>query len=200
MGAPQASDHRRYVILALVLSAHLALLAALLSLPHPESAPGSAANPLKLLYLPPTPAAKIRPTNFRPQRLGLDTLVSIAPPVPGSLDMAPASSGADGNGLGVDWPAEARRAVQAFEIRNTKDSNSPAPSRVTIADEWWPWAQHHAGEEYKTAGGDWIVWINSSCYQIARAKSPDAGLGTVIPETVCPDKAAKPRTTASPAG
>lgn len=199
MGAPQAPDRRRYVILAWVLCAHVALLAALLTLP-PSAPAGSTANPLKLLYLPPTPAAKIRPNNFRPQRLGLDTLVSIAPPVPGSLDMAPASSGADGNGVGVDWRAEARRAVQAFEIRNNKDRNSPAPSRVTTTDEWWPWAQHHAGEEYKTAGGDWIVWINSSCYQIARAKSPDAGLGTVLPETVCPDKAAKPRTTASPAG
>ncbi len=200
MGAPQARDHRRYVILALVVVAHVTLLAALLSMPHTEPDVGAAASPLKLLYLPPPPAATIRPTNFRPRRLGLDTLVSIAPPVPGSLDMAPASSGALGNGAGVDWQAEARRAVQAFEIRNNKDTNSPAPSRVTIVDEWWPWSQHHAGEEYKTAGGDWIVWINSSCYQIARAKSPDAGLGTALPETVCPDKAAKPRDTASPAG
>jgi len=192
MGDAIGWDHRRVVVLAVVVALHLALMSALL-LSRPEPHPGSAASrPIELVYLPPTPPSKIHPENFRPSRLGSDATISIAAPVIGSLSMAPATSGADGNGAGIDWSAEARRALQAFEIRSNKNPNEPSPSRSTTDDDWWPHAAHHAGEQYKTDGGDWIVWIDSSCYKVAKAASSDA-LGAVLPQTVCPKQDARPR-------
>lgn len=192
MGDAIGWDHRRVVILAAVVVLHLALMTALLlSRPEPRAG-GGTPRPMELLHLPPTPQSKIRPENFRPSRIGSDTTISIAAPVIGSLSMAPATSGADGNGAGVDWSAEARRALQAYEIRSHKNPNAPSPSRSTTDDDWWPHAAHHAGEHYKTDGGDWIVWIDSSCYQVAKAAAADA-LGAVLPQTVCPDQDGKSR-------
>lgn len=192
MGDVHGWEHRRIVILAAVVALHLALMMALL-LSHPEPrAGGEVPRPMELVYLPPTPRSKIIPDNFRPHRIGSDITRSIAPPVVGSLSMAPAMSGADGNGEGVDWAAEARRALQAFDIRANKNPNAPSPSRSTTDDDWWPRARHRAGEQYKTANGDWIIWIDSNCYQVAAAASSNP-LVAVMPLTVCPDQKAAPR-------
>jgi hypothetical protein len=192
MGDAIGWDHRRVVILAVVVALHLALMAALLLARQELRLGSSAPRAIQLVYLPPTPPSRILPENFRLSRIGSDATISIAAPVIGSLSMAPATSGADGNGAGIDWGAEARRALQAFEIRSNKNPNAPSPSRSTTDDDWWPHAAHHAGEHYKTDGGDWIVWIDSSCYQVAKAASSDA-LGAVLPQTVCPNQDAKRR-------
>ncbi len=176
----------------MVVALHLALLASLLRPPPPSRSTVSTSHPLELMELPPLPRSRIVPNNFRPHRIGSDATRSIAPPVVGSLSMAPAMSGADGNGEGVDWGAEARRALQAFEIRTNKNPNAPAPSRATTDDDWWPHTRHRAGEQYKTANGDWIIWIDSNCYQVAAATSSNA-VGWVMPQTVCPGNDAQPR-------
>jgi hypothetical protein len=176
----------------MVVVLHLALLALLLRPASPSGLSVATSHPLELMELPPMPRSRIVPNNFRNHRIGSDVTRSIAPPVVGSLSMAPAMSGADGTGEGVDWGAEARRALQAFEIRTNKNPNAPAPSRATTDDDWWPHAQHRAGEQYKTANGDWIIWIDSNCYQVAAATSSNP-LSGVVPQTVCPGQDAKPR-------
>ena len=199
MGAAQLWDRRRTATLIAVVGLHAVLLGALwLYAPRwqPEAPPPRA---LELLFLPPSPPSKIRPDNFRPHRIGTDTTISMAPPVPGSLAMAPSTSGADGTGAGVDWSAEARRALQAYEIRSAKRSSSPAPSDATAESGWWPRAQHHAGEQYKTDSGDWIVWINSSCYQVAKAAASYVP-GAVLPRTICPGKDGRAPDAAHPDG
>jgi hypothetical protein len=190
MGDARGFDHRRSVTLGMVVALHLALLALLLRPPPPSAVATS--HPLELMALPTEPRSRIVPNNFRPHRIGSEITRSIAPPVVGSLSMAPAMSGADGNGEGVDWGAEARRALQAFEIRTNKNPNAPSPSRATTDDDWWPHARHRAGEQYKTANGDWIIWIDSNCYQVAAATSSNP-LAWVMPQTVCPEKDATPR-------
>jgi hypothetical protein len=192
MGIGPVWDRRRYATLAIVIGVHAALLAALWLYAPPLPPTGSAARPLELVYLAPPPPSKIRPDNLSPHHIGSDVTMSIAPPVIGSLSIAPSTAGADGNGAGVDWRAEARRALQAFEIRNTKRTNSPAPSGSSADTGWWPQTLHHAGDQYKTDSGDWIVWINSSCYQVAKAASSYA-LGAVLPQTICPGQDTKPR-------
>jgi len=192
MGHAQRWDLGRYVTVAVVLVLHCAVLAALLLSSPTRSSAGSAPRPIELLYLPAPAPARIRPENFRPHRIGSDAATSIAPPVFGSLTMAPSTAGSNGKGVGVDWGAEARRALQAFEIRSEKGSPRASNSGSAAEDDWWPRAQHHAGEQYKTANGDWIVWINSSCYQIARAASAPTP-GASLPDTLCPGVDEKPR-------
>ena len=184
MGAVQGWDRRRYATLAAVVALHATLLVlAWLYSPALHSG-GAAPRALELLYLPPSPPSKIRPDNFRPQRIGSDAVISVVSPAAGELPLAP-MSGADGNGTGVDWRAESRRALQAFEIRNNTRSNGPEPSRASADMEGWQGARHRPGEQYKTDSGDWIVWIDSSCYQVAKAGSSSA-LGAVLPQTTCP--------------
>jgi hypothetical protein len=102
------------------------------------------------------------------------------------MSPAPASS-SDGSGSGVDWAAEARRALHAFEIRNRQPSINNSISSKPGEDNWWPQALHHAGDQFKTANGDWIVWINTNCYQVASSGPSAYALDAWQPQTICHD-------------
>jgi hypothetical protein len=119
--------------------------------------------------------------------------ITVVPPVLDSLSFplsqAPASS-TNGEGSDVDWSAEARRALQAFEIRNHQPSGSKSISGGPEEDRWRSNAQHHAGDKFKTANGDWIVWLNSSCYEIASAGSSAYAHSVPRTEPIC-DRAVK---------
>jgi hypothetical protein len=187
----------RYAALCLVSAIHVILLLALLMGSRTPVAPRPAAVTVELLNLPRTIPPKIFPEISRPRRLNADTALSLTPPVPDltSLFPLPQASISDGDGRGVDWRAEARRALEAYEIRGLqpplRDSLSGSP-----ADEywhWWPRARHHAGEQFKTSNGDWIVWINDACYQVATASANANAPGTVLPRTVCSTESGVPR-------
>jgi hypothetical protein len=45
--------------------------------------------------------------------------------------------------------------------------------------------EHHAGDQMKTASGDWIVWINANCYQIASWHSDAPDFGALSSRTIC---------------
>jgi len=70
-------------------------------------------------------------------------------------------------------------------MRSHQPPPSDSVSRVPGEDNWWPRTQHHAGDRFKTPGGDWIVWINSNCYQVA-GSAPPGNAPAALPETVCP--------------
>jgi hypothetical protein len=178
----------RYFTLLVVLLFHLALVAMLLTASPAGVVRVSTNPPVELLYLSPVSFPKIRAENSLPHRLHSDIAISVAPPVldSSSLPPSPAASGSDGSGSGVDWKAEARRAVQAFEIRKHQPPSNDTVSRSSPEDTWWPEAKHHAGEQYKTAGGDWIVWINASCYQVATSAANATASGVTPPQTICP--------------
>jgi hypothetical protein len=181
----------RYLTLIVVLSLHMALLATLVMGSRASMLRESTNPPIELMVISPATLPKIRAENSRP-RLSGDTAISIAAPILDSYSPSPSASGSDGNGSGVNWAAEARRAVRAFDIRNHQppihDSLSSSPAEET----WWPRTQHHAGDQYKIANGDWIVWINASCYQVASSGPPAYANDTAIPRTICPGKAGAP--------
>ena len=186
-------DRRRYWTLVAVLALHLALLALVTVAPPPRGA-AAPVPPVQLVVLPPARIPRVRSENFRPHRLNADAGISIAPP---SLDysaaLAPHPSGSNGNGSGVDWEAEARRSLQAYEIRNTQRNAGNPNTGPPTEDSWWPEARHHAGDQFKTDNGDWIVWINSRCYQIAKSAPSLNVPGAMLPQTVCPDDSHTPR-------
>jgi len=185
----------RYVTLLVVLAIHWALLTLLMTSRSREVAL-STNVPVELLFLRPVAAPPIRPENSRPHRSSGDTAISIAPPVlesvlPSMSPLAPASDG-NGSGSGVDWAAEARRALQAFEIRKHQPPSNSSVSGTPAEQNWWPRAKHRAGDQFKTAGGDWIVWINASCYQVASSTMTYAP-GAALPRTICPGESRTPR-------
>jgi hypothetical protein len=177
----------RYVILLVVLAFHLAVLTALMMGSQTQNISLAANPPVELLFLPQPNVPKIRAESFRPKRRSGSTGISIAPP---ELDsdspvLAPTFSAADGSGGGVDWKAEARRAVQAFEIRTRQPPIENTLTASPAEETWWPWTPHRTGTVFKTPSGDWIVWITSNCYQIATAAANTNAPNATLPHTVC---------------
>ncbi len=169
----------RYVALLVVSGLHLAFLAALMTASRTRQIAWSANEPVELLYLAPASVPKIRAENSHPKRLRGDTSLSMQPIFPGSAtsSLSPSAAASEGDGSGVDWKAEARRAVNTFEIRSHPPQGNYSVSGSST--------QHDAGDRYKTASGDWIVWINSICYQISVTGASAYAPGALPPRTVC---------------
>jgi hypothetical protein len=187
--------HQRYMALVVVLALHLALFAALLMASRTKTLPGPAVQSVELLFLPPVSPPKVRAENTPPKGFSGSTAVTAVPPRLDltSMSTSPLSaSSSDGSGSGVDWAAEARRALHAFEIRNHQLAGNNSISIRPEEDNWWPHGQRRAGEHFKTANGDWIVWINASCYQVASSgPSTDAANATLL-EATCPTETSSP--------
>ncbi len=181
---------RRYATLLGVGVLHAALFSLLL-MPRGHTLPMPPANAVELFFLAPADIPRIISENSRPQHLSGTVAIAITPPQLDSTSSPPASSfdgppsEAAGKGSGVDWAAEAHRAIQAFEIRNHQP-NAEIPLAISPAEaQWWPRTRHHAGDEFKTANGDWIVWISSNCYQVASFGSRSNATGETLPNTIC---------------
>lgn len=157
----------RSVTLALVLAIHVALIALWLWGSHHSMILAEPSPPIELMWLPPTKVPTVRVDNTRPPHVSANLSISLAPPELTSQSAAtPPASAADRPGSDVNWAAEAHRAVQAFEIRRDRQV-SHAMLGSTPWDGWLPHREHHAGDRFKTDSGDWIVWIDGNCYQVA---------------------------------
>jgi hypothetical protein len=179
----------RYGTAAGVLAVHLVLIAVLIMMSRTGRIATATANAVQILFVAPVYPPKVRVMANLPRR-GRNLTVTVAPPLLESLSF-PASqasgSSANGEGSGVDWAAEARRALQAFEIRNHRPSASQSVSGRPEDDHWPLRAQHHAGERFKTENGDWMVWIDANCYEIARAGSGPYAHVAPLTEPICQD-------------
>ena len=189
MDDPNVWGKSRTIILFAVLALHLAILALLVATSRTLSIGVSTEHSIEVMILPPLKVPKVRAENTRPQRLSTNIAIALAPPVLNSSLQSGPSSSPDGHGSAVNWSAEAHRAVRAFEIRRDQPPSS-AISVSTSLDEWWP-REHHAGDQFKTDGGDWIVWINANCYQIASWHSN--AIGASPSRTVCQPRSGTPR-------
>jgi hypothetical protein len=187
MDGSSAWDLSRYTILIIVLALHLALVVLLARASRIGTPTASMQQSVEVVFLPPPILPKVRSDNTRPRRLSGETAITVAPPDLDSLvPSAQSSSGPNGRGAGVDWAAEARRALQAFEIRTHRPPSNSSVSGGPAEDNWWPRGRHRIGEQYKTANGDWIVWINDNCYQIALSGPSTALASETQPQTICP--------------
>ncbi len=186
MDEPSKWGLRRYATLLFVFMLHVALLVALLMTSRPGGLAPPTATSIQLLVLSPVNLPKVRSQNARSHGLSANMPLVIAPPVldPVLFTMPPASASASaGHGSGIDWAAEARRALQAFEIRTHNPSSKELVSSNPAEDAWWP--QKRAGDQYKTPIGDWIVWNNPDCYQVAGVGASAYAPGAAWPQTIC---------------
>jgi hypothetical protein len=180
----------RPTVLFMVLALHLAALALLLAHSRTPNIVGPAEHAIQLVVLAPVKPPKVRIENARPQHWSTNIAPALAPPALNSSNQSGPGSAPDGRGPAVNWAAEAHRAVRAFEIRRHQTGNS-ALSVSSSLDESGS-REHHAGDQMKTASGDWIVWINADCYQIAAWHSETPAVGTISPKTICRNPAAAP--------
>jgi hypothetical protein len=180
----------RPIVLIVVLALHLAALALLLAASRTLNIAGSTEHPVQLVFVAPIKPPILLADNTRPQRVSTDIAASLAPPsLNSSLQMGP-SSASDGHGSAVNWIAEAHRAVRAYEIRRDQTGNS-ALSVSSSLDERGS-REHHAGDRLKTASGDWIVWINAHCYQVASWHSGAPAFGASSSQPICRSPGAAP--------
>lgn len=156
----------RCVALFAVLALHGAVLALLLEDHRGPVAAHPSGSALQLLYLPPAKAPKMLAASTPPKHLLADVGISVAPPSMDGLSAAAPLAQTRGGGAGVDWAAEARRALLAYEIRRDQGVEH-ASLGLTPWDGWLPAWQRRPGERVRTSNGDWIVWINGRCYEIA---------------------------------
>jgi hypothetical protein len=185
-----ATKTLRPTILFIVLALHLAALTLLLAGSRTLKIGGASEQPIELMVLAPVKRPELRIESARPQHWSTNIAVALAPPALNSSSQAGPGSAADGRGAAVNWVAEAHRAVRAFEIRTHQTANS-ALSVSSSLDESGA-REHHAGDQMKTASGDWIVWINANCYQIAAWHSETPAIGAISPKTICRNPAAAP--------
>jgi hypothetical protein len=179
---------QRSAALALVLALHAAGIFMLLRVSRSGVLTDSNEQPVQLTMLPTATVPRVRSPQLAKPRSGAPRVVAVAPPLLNSGDssaVAPAAASAGGRGAGVDWAAEARRALQAFEIRNQPPSSYSSVSRDPGEDAWWPRGRHRAGDRFKTPSGDWIVWVDSNCYQVASADSIGSAQGAALSRTIC---------------
>ena len=149
-----------------VLALHLAVVALLLM--HTRSLPGFPADApaIDVVLLPPLKAPTARADGAHLPRMKVDMGMSLAPPTVDTSSQAASAGGSHGGTPGVNWAAEARRAVKAFEIRRDEQVTH-ATVGLSLWDGWLARQPHHAGDQMRTESGDWIVWIDSNCYQVA---------------------------------
>jgi hypothetical protein len=173
----------RWSAVIAVLALHLAVVALLLM--GNRSPPGlpSDASGIEVMILPPPKMPTLRADGAHLQRLQVDVGMSLAPPSLDSSWQSASAGGSDGGTAGVNWAAEARRAVKAFEIRRDQQVTHETLG-ISLWDSWLARQSHHAGERLRTDNGDWIVWIDSDCYQVAHwhPGSPD---DATPPTTTC---------------
>jgi hypothetical protein len=186
----------RPIVLIVVLALHVSMLALLLANSRTLKIAGAIEHPVQLMYLPAQEAPKVRVENNPARRLSAAIAVLPAPPLltssrADSVTWNGHGSDTDGHGTGVNWAAEAHRAIRAYEIRRDQTANSALSVSSTLDERGA--REHHAGDRQKTADGDWIVWINGDCYQVASWHSGPTAPGTLSPEPIC-RPAAAPRT------
>lgn len=182
----ESRARRCYTLLA-VAAVHIAVLS-LLMLSRPARLVANLGGaPIEVVQIAPAARPKVHLTYLRRSDLSAHMPISPLPPALSANVQTGTQSSKPGNdGSAVDWTAEAHRALKAYEIRRDR-----TPANVIAGatrDEWWPQRGHHAGDRYKTESGDWIVWINSNCYQIAGWHSSDPAAGAAPPHTVCLDE------------
>jgi len=179
----------RFAAAATVLAVHLVLIAVLTMMSRTAGITTATANAVQVLIVAPVYPPKVHVMANLPRR-GRNLAITVEPPLLESLSF-PASqawgSSANGEGSGVDWAAEARRALQAFEIRNHQPAASRSVSGRPEDDHWRPRAPHHAGDRFKTENGDWMVWVDANCYEIARAGSGAYAHVAPLTEPICQD-------------
>ena len=170
-----------------VLALHGAIIALLLALSRSPDGPGTAPLPgaIQVVLLPPTPAPEASAKSVHLKRPKVDLEIALAAqPTLDASELPPPSSGAYGDGPGVNWTAEARRAVSAFEIRRDEHVTHAQFGRSPW-EGWLPQQEHRAGDKLRTDNGDWIVWVDANCYQIAKWHAGPAVQTVAPPRTVC---------------
>jgi len=190
-------ERSRLATLLLVLGLHAGVIAWLVALREPGPSAEYADPPLEIVYLPPVKYPQALADTAHLKHLYVNVDLSISPPLLDSDAIPAPVSQTGGHGAGVNWAAEAHRAVKAFEIRRDEHVIHSALG-TSVWDGWAPPGEHHPGDRYRTESGDWLVWIDNNCYQIATWHDGELPREEAPPLTYCVDASGAVRAPGGP--
>jgi hypothetical protein len=186
----------RYLALLVVSTLHAALLVGLLIPTNTRLLSIRAPGPIELLVLPPEAASlKTPPPPALPtRRKKIEASTSAVPPSP-ALTIAPLAAAADNSGPPVDWAKEAQNVTTDIARDDSAQHRQRSDAVPSSKSVFGPPPAHHAGEQYATADGKWIVYVTDNCYQISNSISTapngiNNGMGL---QTYCNGRSRKPR-------
>jgi hypothetical protein len=178
--------------LCVVIALHGGVIWSLFSVGPAGNPARATASSVAVLLLPVTQPPRIRSDPAPLNHINRNAVRALPPTAFGALPMAAATaSPAGGSGSRVDWAAEARRALRAYEIRSVRPPSNTSVSGES-EDEWLRQLAHHAGDQVRTPNGDWIIWISADCYQVAKSGTGSYAAGNPAPQTSCPDRSHAP--------
>jgi hypothetical protein len=187
------SRSSRYLALIAVIAIHAALVIALLSASSHRIFLFSQIDPVEVSFLPPNTLPKgsplsalmLPPDRHIPPLSGSDSMIVVPPP---------SSPENKQPGRDVDWEEEARQAAEVVVDDNNIPAAADKPGSASASPSWFAPPLHHAGDQFRSDTGEWVVWINDHCYQVSEW-GPIAGatLGASLPRTICPQPSSTAR-------
>jgi hypothetical protein len=181
-----AWERLRVASLLLVLGLHVVVVALLLAESGPAPGPAADNPPIEIVYLPPVKHPQALADSAHPKHVNIDVGLALALPDLGPASLPAPVSQNGGRGAGVNWTAEAHRALKAFEIRRDEHVIH-SPLGTSIWDGWAAPAERHPDDRYRNESGDWLVWIDSNCYQIASWHEGELVVNETPPQSFCVD-------------
>jgi hypothetical protein len=194
-----ASEHgslRRYLTFVLVLVFHVALIAALMRFSKTLPLSASVSAPLELIILPSPAKPSSRLAPLKPNSFHVETKTESPPS--SAITLPRTIAPAETSDSPIDWAGEAQKAAG--------DAASPAPEARSFSHDFPgksdrpPKAifdepqEHHAGEQFRTDDGRWVVYVSDDCYQMSdpfrSANASSNGMGV---QTYCKGKSKTPR-------
>jgi hypothetical protein len=183
------SGPSRFILLTAVLVFHGVLVLVLVMESRPWHVSTPVMVPIELLssLTPPSTETPKRPDQGLPR-----PSIRVEVPAPAApFTLSPLPSSAEGSQPSIDWAREAHSVAADAAAAIARSHPEPEPPPTSVFPEKF---SHHAGEQFRTDDGRWMVFVNDNCYQVsAPFLSPNAlenGMGL---ETHCIGKSKEPR-------
>jgi hypothetical protein len=150
-------------------------------------------SPIELVYLPPSTTPDTRPMPVLPHSLRQE---EVPTPAPSIINLPLPTLPNENAGSPIDWANEAHEVAQATRGGNARSLDGHQqpepnqPSKSIFGER----PAHHAGEQFRTDDGQWIVFVSDDCYQIAGSFESLNVLGNGLGvQTYCAGKSNTPR-------
>jgi hypothetical protein len=194
MGESRVWGISQFMAFLAVLALHAVMLAILVMTSRTSEFLAPQTQSIELMYLASSRVPGVRVDGALPQRSSADNAIALTSPVL-TLPPLPAEASSTNNvSPGIDWDAEAHRAAEAAAKGSAGSASDKDRSALLSAGAgWWRQPQHHAGDQFKTDTGDWIVWTSSKCFVVANALLRVLTTGAALAVTQCPGDSGSPR-------
>ena len=163
MGRPSTQSLRRIAALAVVVGLHGLTITLLVELrtPSPLSSPDDFVSTVILPSPLPPPAG---PSTQAPRAASdAPPAAAVTPPIALPAQLSPSA----GTRTGADWASEAQQAAAAVTLIPKVRGFGTIPAVETPRAGTQRPPGHVPGEQYRTTGGAWVVWLSDRCYLVS---------------------------------